>query len=59
MTPETAKVPVIAVTNLTYQMQMSGPGVNTSLDISEEDDIAIAIALLEKIRRQLRANNNS
>lgn len=40
-----------------YQMQMSGHGVNTSLDIADEDDIAIAIALLEKIRRRLRANN--
>ena len=38
-----------------YQMQMSGPGVNTSLDITDEADIAIAIALLDKIRRQLRA----
>jgi hypothetical protein len=38
-----------------YQMQMSGPGVNTSLDISDEADLAIALALLEKIRRQLRA----
>lgn len=40
-----------------YQMQMSGPGVNTSLDITEEADIGIAIALLEKIRRQLRVGN--
>ena len=39
-----------------YLMQMSGPGVNTSLDITDEDDLAIAIALLEKIRRRLRAN---
>lgn len=39
-----------------YQMQMSGPGVNTSLDITDEDDLAIAISLLEKIRRQLRAS---
>lgn len=37
-----------------YQMQMSGPGVNTLLDITDEADLAIAIALLEKIRRQLR-----
>ena len=59
VTPETTKIPVMAVANFTYQMQMSGPGVKTSLDISEEDDIAIAIALLEKIRRQLRANNNN
>ncbi|GAA4024070.1 hypothetical protein GCM10022409_04980 [Hymenobacter glaciei] len=39
-----------------YQMQMSGPGVNTILDITDEADLAIAIAMLEKIRRQLRAN---
>ncbi|WP_210515527.1 hypothetical protein [Hymenobacter terricola] len=38
-----------------YQIQVSGPGVNTTLSITEEDDVAIAIALLEKIRRQLKA----
>ncbi|ALW86192.1 hypothetical protein AUC43_14485 [Hymenobacter sedentarius] len=37
-----------------YQIQVSGPGVNTTLSISEEEDITIAIALLEKIRRQLK-----
>ena len=45
-----------AITN-TYQMQMSGPGVNTALDITDEADLSIAIALLEKIRRQLRVTN--
>jgi len=39
----------------TYQIQVSGPGLNTTLSITEEEDISIAIALLEKIRRQLRA----
>ena len=38
-----------------YQIQVSGPGVNTTLSITEEEDITIAIALLEKIRRQLKA----
>ncbi|HEX8329379.1 MAG TPA: hypothetical protein VF629_17720 [Hymenobacter sp.] len=38
-----------------YQIQVSGPGVNTSLSITDEEDISIAIALLEKIRRQLKA----
>lgn len=38
-----------------YQLQVSGPGVNTSLSITEEEDITIAIALLEKIRRQLKS----
>lgn len=51
--PETALEPTKNL-NPVYQMQMSGPGVNTALDITEEADIAIAIALLEKIRRQLR-----
>lgn len=37
-----------------YQLQVSGPGINTILSITEEEDIAIAIALLEKIRRQLK-----
>lgn len=38
-----------------YKLQVSGPGVNTALSITEEEDIAIALALLEKIRRQLKA----
>ena len=37
----------------TYSIQISGPGVSTALSIIHEDDITIAIALLEKIRRQL------
>ena len=36
-----------------YQIQISGSGVNTSLSITEKIDIDLAIALLEKIRRQL------
>ncbi|MDB5235992.1 MAG: hypothetical protein JWR44_2985 [Hymenobacter sp.] len=40
--------------SIKYQIQVSGPGVNTSLSITEEEDIALAIALLEKIRRQLK-----
>ncbi|OGX85176.1 hypothetical protein BEN47_02275 [Hymenobacter lapidarius] len=39
----------------TYQIQVSGPGVNTLLSITDEDDIAIAVALLQKIKRQLNA----
>ena len=37
-----------------YQIQISGAGVNTNLSITEEADITLAIALLEKIRRQLK-----
>ena len=38
-----------------YQIQISGPGVNTVLSISEEEDVILAIAFLEKIRRQLKS----
>ena len=38
----------------TYQITIRGPGINTELSIAEEEDIVLAIALLEKIRRQLR-----
>ncbi|GAB3308490.1 hypothetical protein ACFQT0_16890 [Hymenobacter humi] len=39
----------------TYQIQVSGPGVNTTMSITDEEDITIAIALLNKIKRQLKA----
>ena len=46
--------PLLHVAAKSYQIQISGPGVNTSLSITEEEDILLAVALLEKIRRQLR-----
>lgn len=52
-TPEKVSVP--QATHTIYQMSITGPGVNTSLEMTHEEDITIAIALLEKIRRQLRA----
>lgn len=42
-----------------YKIQVSGPGVNTTLSITDEEDIAIAIALLQKIRRQLNARQHN
>ena len=45
----TPEIPIIS-----YQIQISGPGVNSNLSITEEADIILAIALLEKIRRQLK-----
>jgi hypothetical protein len=47
--------PHSSITKATYQIQISGPGVNTELSITEEEDIILAIALLEKIRRQIKA----
>ncbi len=37
-----------------YQVQLSGPGLNTTLTIADEADLDLAQALLEKIRRHLR-----
>lgn len=47
--------PQLVQTFTSYQLQVTGPGINTSLSILDEDDITIAIALLEKVRRQLKA----
>ncbi|MFC6223263.1 hypothetical protein ACFP2F_08425 [Hymenobacter artigasi] len=52
VTPPIATFPV--TDHREYQLQVSGPGINTVLSITEEEDVAIAIALLEKIRRQLK-----
>ncbi|GAB2870277.1 hypothetical protein [Hymenobacter ruber] len=41
-------------TKASYQIQIQGPGVNTELSIIEEEDIILAIAVLEKIRRQIK-----
>ncbi|MDO7873754.1 hypothetical protein Q5H93_03350 [Hymenobacter sp. ASUV-10] len=37
----------------TYLIQISGPGVDTSLSIVDVDDLAIVQAMLEKIKRQI------
>lgn len=48
-------IPVSApITGLIYQLSVTGPGINTSLDLSEEADVEIALALLEKVRRRFR-----
>ncbi len=42
-----------AATGPGYQLQLTGPGVNTALTIQDLDDLELAQAMLEKIRRQL------
>ena len=37
-----------------YKVQITGPGVDTTLSITDEDDLSLVEALLNKIRRQLR-----
>ena len=36
-----------------FRIELSGPGLNTVLDIQDEDDLALARVLLDKIGRQL------
>ncbi len=40
--------------SLIYQISVSGPGINTSLEVNDEADVEIAMALLEKIRRRFQ-----
>ena len=37
-----------------YRIELSGPGINTTLEIQDEDDLALVRFLLGKIERQLR-----
>ena len=48
-------LPNTAGTGPGYQLQLNGPGVNTTLTIHDLDDLELAQAMLEKIRRQLNA----
>ncbi|GAA4356957.1 hypothetical protein GCM10023185_21350 [Hymenobacter saemangeumensis] len=48
--PATSSPPVTA-----YRIQISGPGIDSQLSITEEDDLVLVQALLDKIRRQLRS----
>lgn len=47
--------PLVTTSKMTYQVQINGPGISTELTITDEEDIVLAIALLEKIRRQLKS----
>jgi hypothetical protein len=37
-----------------FRIELSGPGLNTILDVQDEDDLALARFLLDKIGRQLK-----
>jgi len=54
-TNTTAQIQLAKNQTASYQIQITGPGISTALAIVEEDDITLAIALLEKIRRQLKS----
>ena len=37
-----------------FRIELAGPGINTVLEVQDEDDLALARALLDKIGRQLK-----
>ncbi|MDO7847510.1 hypothetical protein Q5H92_14160 [Hymenobacter sp. M29] len=51
------QLPATANQTSVFELKISGPGLNSVLTILEEEDIVIAQALLEKIRRQLKAKS--
>lgn len=56
---EAAKPATVPATTegLLFQLQMAGPGINTTLDVTDADDLLVVRALLDKIERQLRRGN--
>ena len=55
MSPQ-AIVPALAQPNptLLFRIELSGPGINTQLEVTEPEDLLLIRALLDKIERQLR-----
>ncbi|WP_375416026.1 hypothetical protein [uncultured Hymenobacter sp.] len=58
--PASSPAPTVAKTATTtgFRIELSGPGLNTVLDVQDEDDLALARVLLEKIGRQLRKTDS-
>jgi hypothetical protein len=47
-TPAAAPLPLL------FRIELSGPGINTQLDVTEAEDLLLVRALLDKIERQLK-----
>ena len=45
----------IPISSTQFTVHLTGPGIDTQLEITHEDDLLLVQGLLEKIRRQLRA----
>lgn len=52
--PALAAAPPLPLPLAIYKVQITGPGVDTTLSVTDEDDLSLVVALLNKIRRQLR-----
>ncbi|MGI4835663.1 MAG: hypothetical protein ACRYFK_19585 [Janthinobacterium lividum] len=57
--PASSKAPTttaIGAENLLFRLQLTGPGLETTLEVTDADDLLVVRALLDKIERQLRNN---
>lgn len=52
--PVPAALPTPAPASTQFAVRLTGPGIDTQLEITHEDDLLLVQGLLEKIRRQLR-----
>ncbi|MGI4883982.1 MAG: hypothetical protein ACRYFR_03375 [Janthinobacterium lividum] len=52
--PMPAALPAPAPTGTQFAVRLTGPGIDTQLEITHEDDLLLVQGLLEKIRRQLK-----
>ena len=52
--PAAATPTVQANQTILFHMELTGPGINTQLDVTEPEDLLLVRALLDKIERQLR-----
>ncbi|RZK21806.1 MAG: hypothetical protein EOO56_10765 [Hymenobacter sp.] len=51
--PESSPQPAIPMTKI-FRIQLTGPGINTQLDVTDPEDLGLVRALLDKIERQLK-----
>ncbi|TDN39245.1 hypothetical protein E4631_15775 [Hymenobacter sp. UV11] len=57
-TTQRAPLPIVSITppanQILFRVELTGPGINTQLDVTEIEDLSLIRALLDKIERQLR-----
>ncbi len=53
-TPPPRPVPPPGSAPLLFRLELSGPGINTQLEVTEAEDLLLVRALLDKIERQLK-----
>ena len=52
--PTSSSAPAPRLEELLFRLQLTGPGINTSLEVTDAADLLLVRALLDKIERQLK-----